>query len=170
MATATEKRACKATTKAGKPCTTGPLEDDDYCMAHTDQATREKAGFVAKNGKQGRHRKPRLVDLMREWLDDHPEVMGVIQDALQAERAVVVGNGPSAELVMVPDWPTRLVAYREFCDRCFGKPHQTSTVLTQDAVDRDIEELLRDLAANDRDTGKPGIAGTTPAAQSRAGV
>ena len=54
---------------------------------------------------------------------------------------------------MVPDHPTRIAAIREFLDRGYGRPKQSSdiTVITQDWVDQQIAELEAELAGNDPD-------------------
>ena len=89
------KRACHGTTKAGKPCKAAPLHDSDYCLAHTDEETRLSTGFGAPG--TGRPRNPRAVDVLKERIEAGiDEVLKPLWDALTAERAVVVGNGPGA--------------------------------------------------------------------------
>jgi hypothetical protein len=87
------------------------------------------------------------------------KVLDPLWDALQAERAVVVGNGPSATMEMVPDYSTRIAAVRELLDRGYGRPKQSSevTVVTQDAIDVAIERMERELAERDGDSGEPGV-------------
>lgn len=164
------KRSCKGKTKAGKACKAPPVKGHDHCMGHLDRETKEKLGFGGSQPGSGRPRKPRMIDLMREWIEDHPEVFGVVQDALKAERAIVVGNGPTAHTEMVPDWPTRIVAFREIVDRAYGRPHQSSevTVITEDTIEQAIKELEAQLARNDQDRGKPGVDRALQTAQERA--
>ena len=55
--------------------------------------------------------------MLRERLEreiERNETLSVLFDALGAERAVVVGNGPTAHVQHVPDIPTRLAAVRSF--------------------------------------------------------
>jgi hypothetical protein len=166
------RRSCKELNAQGKPCGGAPLAGLDVCIAHADEQTKAKLGFGgAENGaKGGKPRKLRTVDLMREWVEDHPEAFGVIKDALKAEKAVVVGTGPTAALEMVPDWPTRIVAFRELMDRSYGRPVQASevTVITEDVIDQAIRDLEAELARNDRDPGQPGEAGAAQGTQSTA--
>jgi hypothetical protein len=126
--------------------------------------------FVGGRPGSGRPRKPREIDVIREWIEERTgEIAAALWvTAFTAERAVVVGNGPTAHIVMVPDEPIRLASRKELLDRGYGRPQQSAeiTVIAQDQVDREIAELLRKLDANDRDSGEQGVAGTSPAAQS----
>jgi len=66
-------------------------------------------GFVANNGKAGRPRAPRVVDVVRGRIEqDFDRRYRVLVEAREAEHAVVVGSGPSARIEMVPDHATRL--------------------------------------------------------------
>lgn len=116
------KRACKATTKAGKPCKAAPLSDQDFCLAHADAETREKTGFVADNGKGGRKPNPRAVDVLRERLEaDIDKVLNPLFTAAEATRTYTDSNGDTHEL---DDHQIRIVAIRELLDRAYGKPKQ----------------------------------------------
>ena len=149
MATATEKRQCKGTNKAGKPCKAGPMKASDYCVIHAQDNGEIERVFGGKQPGAGRPRKPREIDVIRESIEANVGAIDrLLQEAEQAERAVVVGNGPSAELIMVPDWPTRIVAARERLDRGYGRPHQSSdiTVITEDALTQAIRGWEADAA------------------------
>lgn len=126
----TDKRACKGTTRAGKPCKAPPLHGGDFCMAHADAKTRESAGFIARNGKQGRPRKPTVIEAIREKVEAQADevVAKLWHMANNAERAVVVGTGPQARVEIVPDHDLRLKALRELLDRSHGKPKQATEI------------------------------------------
>lgn len=143
------KRTCHGTTRKGTSCKAAPLKDGDHCLAHADAKTRESVGFVAANGKGGRPRKPRVVDLMREWVEEHPEAFGVIQEALKAERAIVVGNTKDAYVEYVPDWPTRIVAFKELMDRAYGKAQSTHHIVSTDEFMDRVADMEAEFAALD---------------------
>lgn len=146
------KRDCKGDTRSGKPCKAAPLKGSDYCLAHADEKTRVATGFGAKDAGNGRPRKPRVVDVILARIEDKvDEVFDVLWEAAHAQRAVVVGSGPTAFVEMVPDHPTRIAAARELLDRGYGRPHQSSevTVVTADMLTRHLEELEARLARND---------------------
>ena len=116
------KRKCKGKTKAGKACKAAPLKGKDVCLAHADEKDRVSTGFGVTGG---RPRKPRVVDVVRERIEeDMDEWYAVLIEARSAMRSVVVGNGPSAYVAEVPDHPTRLRAFAEVMDRAYGKPKQ----------------------------------------------
>lgn len=139
-----EKRACSATTKAGTPCQSPPLAGTELCMAHSPAKVRESRGFVADNGKAGRPRSPRAVDVLRERIEqDIDAVIAPLWEALAAEKSVVVGNGPSAHVESVPDLPTRIAAARELLDRGYGKPKQATEL--SGAVGLTLADLFSEL-------------------------
>ena len=118
-------RRCTATTKQGKPCRSRPLAGSDKCLAHSDAQTRTDLHFVS----QGRPRRPREIELVQEVADEFKAQMrAVLTDGLVADRAVVVGNGPTAYVETVPDHPQRLATFKEIIDRLHGKPQQTTTI------------------------------------------
>lgn len=124
------KRACKATTKAGSPCPSPPLTDEDFCLAHSPAETRASLGFSGEAGKLGgRPRKPSTLEMYRERFEaEHAEWWNVLAKAREAKRAIVVGTGPKARVEYVDDIPTQLAAFREVMDRVFGKPKQAVDV------------------------------------------
>lgn len=145
-------RDCKGVTKSGKQCKAVPLKDTDYCLAHADEKTRVATGFGAKDRGNGRPRKQRVVDVIRERIEDKvDEMFAILWEAAHAERAVVVGNGPQAYVEMVPDHPTRRAAVAELLDRGYGRPHQSSevTVITEDVITQAIAKLEAELGGND---------------------
>lgn len=122
-------RRCTGTTKAGKPCRANPMKDRDVCLAHADEETRGSARFGGPQPGSGRPPAPRAVDLLRERMEaDLDQVLGPLWDALVADRAIVVGNGPQAYVENVPDHGVRITAVREMLDRSYGKPKQQTEV------------------------------------------
>jgi len=152
------KRACHGTTKAGNPCSRPPMRDGDYCIGHADKETKEAKGFGGPQQGSGRPRKPRTVDLMREWVEDHPEAFGVIKEALSAKRAIVVGNTKDAYVEYVPDWPTRIVAFKELMDRAYGKSKTFAehTIITDDVLAQAMRTMEEEFARLDRSDSQPG--------------
>jgi hypothetical protein len=89
------------------------------------------------------------VDVIREDIERRiGSINEALREAMQAERPVVVGNGPVARMEMVPDWPTRIMAMRELLDRGYGRPRQASevTVITQDDIEQAIERMEAEVA------------------------
>lgn len=71
----------------------------------------------------GRRRMPKEV---RDMLDAAtPKAAKTLVDALEAERAVVIGSGDAAYCEMVPDYDLRIKAANSVLDRMYGKPTQT---------------------------------------------
>jgi hypothetical protein len=142
-----DKRTCKGTNSQGKPCKAAPLTDSDYCLAHADEKTRVSTGFGAPGN--GRPRKPRAVDVLRERIEANIDrVLDPLWDALTADRAMVVGNGPTAHVELASDHPTRIAAARELLDRAYGRTRQSSevTVITEDMIDQAIRRMEAELA------------------------
>jgi hypothetical protein len=153
------KRKCSGTSKKGTPCRAIPLKPGtvlkgvtvtgNWCSTH-DPDLPESARIQGAQPGAGRPRKPRVVDLMREWVEDHPEAFGVIQEALQADRAVVVGNTKDAYVEYVPDWPTRIVAFKELMDRAYGKPTQSVQIVSRDDFMERVADMEAEFAALDK--------------------
>jgi hypothetical protein len=86
-------------------------------------------GFRADNGSAGRPAKPRVVDLVRERIEaEIDEWLKVLEDAREAVSTIVVGTGPNARTVVVPDFSARLKAFQVAFDRGYGRPKQTADV------------------------------------------
>jgi hypothetical protein len=123
---------CGGLNKAGEPCKANALKDSDppRCLAHSDATLRESVGFVPDNGHAGRKPVPKPTELMTRKLEELVE-QNIEQwakayvDGLNADRAVVVGNGPTAHVENVPDIPTRINAAEKLNDRILGKPRQS---------------------------------------------
>lgn len=70
----------------------------------------------------------RLREDVRQMLvEATPKAARRVIEALDAERAVVVGNGPSARVEMIPDHDVRIKAYDAIMNRIHGKPSQEIT-------------------------------------------
>lgn len=150
-----ENKKCKATTKAGKPCKSPPIKGEAFCLSHAPADYRESVGFRADNGKGGRPRNPRAVDILREKLEaDIDRVVDPLFDALAADAGMTVSVKGGGELLeMVPDHQTRIKAVRELFDRAYGRPTQVTELsgpdggaietLAQLPTDKEYEERYR---------------------------
>lgn len=161
---------CDAITKKGKQCTRAALEGHATCLSHASKEVKESRGFGGAQKGAGRPKQPRVVDLLREKLDEHADqVLQVFVDAMTADRGVVVGNGPEAHVEYVPDHPTRIRAAESYLDRVVGKPRQAVEVTGAEGQplippalptgadwDRDLQNVLRDLEAPAASNGSNG--------------
>jgi hypothetical protein len=64
-----------------------------------------------------------LCERLAELNDD---AIRALTDALAADRALVVGQGPTAWVATAPDHAVRLSAAKELWDRLYGRPSQTT--------------------------------------------
>ena len=103
--------ACKATTKAGKPCKAPPLKDSTFCLAH-DEKAREKARFSGRQEKAGRKPKPRLIDVLRAEVEERMDEI----------------TAPFWEGLHSDDMDTRQKSAKELLDRAYGKPTQATEI------------------------------------------
>lgn len=144
-------RACKATTKAGKPCKAPPLDSGDFCIAH-DRNSKKDLGFGGSQPGSGRPPKPRIVDVLRERVENEiDEWLEPFYEGRTATRHVVVGNGPTAHVEEVPDIPTRMAASREVLDRTHGKSKQVNEITGADGGP--VKLTLADLIGDDDEAG-----------------
>jgi hypothetical protein len=135
------RRRCKGETEDGD-CRANPLKDSDYCLAHSDATTRESVGFIAANGKAGRPKNPRAVDVLRERLEERVDaVLDVLWDGLEADLVTVSGSGEDAERNIEPDHRIRITAAREILDRAYGRPRQTTEVSGPDGGPLTVVDL-----------------------------
>jgi hypothetical protein len=125
--------SCSATTRKGQPCKVAPLKGSEYCRAHDptlpdssrfgSPAQAAVAGSAPKPHKLGA--REAMNEAFLEAAREHRDaIIAAYIDGLDAERTVVVGNGPSAFTESVPDPPTRLTAAEKLTDRVIGKPRQ----------------------------------------------
>ena len=128
-------------------------------MAHADAKTRESVGFVPDNGKAGRPRSPKVLEVLRERVEANVDrYLKPLEDALSAQRGLVVGDGSHARVEYVEDYGTRIKAVREIFDRALGKPTQYVDVTTREEeseVDREIRDLLGQMERLPSSNGKP---------------
>lgn len=116
-------RQCSATTKAGTACSAPPLEGMDTCMAHAPAEVRESRGFVAANGKGGRPRVAKPIEVMQQRIEERiDEVLRAYFDALEAEVYSLDGEA------LGPRHETRMKAADALLDRVYGRPTQRSEV------------------------------------------
>lgn len=122
------RRRCKATTKRNTPCMAAPLKDQDVCLAHADEEVRISTDF-GYGPRPGRPPNPKPVEVLREKIENDIEKwLAPYEEALRAERGVVVGNGPEAHVELVPDIPTRMKAADAVLDRIYGKAKQATEI------------------------------------------
>lgn len=122
------RRRCQGKTKAGKRCRAYPLHGAKLCLAHTDEKTREKVGFGGAQEGAGRPRNPRVVDVLREWVEEHAqELLSPYVDGLRSTVLVRVRVDGEDEAVLteLPDIELRQKTAERLQDRVYGKPRQT---------------------------------------------
>jgi hypothetical protein len=166
------KRACKGTTTKGKPCGAVPLKPGtlidgvtvtgEWCRQH-DLNLPDSARIGGATQGAGRPPKPRVIDVILASITERAgEIDAGLWEATKAERGVVVGSGENAALEMVPDWPTRLAAYRELMDRGHGRPRQVAevTVINDALLEQKVREWEAAADERDRERGSAGsVAG-----------
>lgn len=162
---------CSSLTRKGQPCKAHPVLGTDKCMAHQDEEAKQSMGFGGAQEGAGRPPKPSAADFLREWFQEHEgEILDAMTNALRAERAVVVGNGPKARIEMVPDNGEQMRAVREAFDRYFGRPRQEVEISASEGTgmgaviitDPELQEAARELlhrAAQAAGEDEPGGAG-----------
>lgn len=129
------KTKCAGTSKkTGQPCNAYALTDGPYCLAHADAETREKVGFIPDNGKGGRPKNPRVVDVIREKVEARAdEILGAMFEALEADQGIALSiKGGGMEIACIPDHRTRLMAAKDLLDRAYGKPKQQTEITGAD--------------------------------------
>lgn len=169
MATTAVARCCKGTNKAGAPCGSRPLRGKDFCFAHDEESKASGRFGGPEHGKLGgRPRRPREIELIQQVAEEKKaQLRAVYVDGLEADRAVVVGNGPSAHVEHVADHPHRLRTAESILDRLHGKPATTIDANVQqhtlqvnlDASDPDTRGLIADLLRRRPASASDSIAG-----------
>lgn len=141
-------RRCKAKTKAGKRCKANSQKDREVCIAH-DEERRGSVGFGGAQPGSGRPRKPKVIEVLRERIEENIDFwLQPLVDGITADAAKVVGDGEHARLEFHADHPTRIKAQREALDRAFGKAAQSVDVkhsAEESQLDTEIRELLAKL-------------------------
>ena len=88
------QKRCKATTRAGKPCTAWPLKGGKFCLAHSDAVTRASVRFTPEAGKLGgRPAVPKATDIQRQLVEDNILVLWSPHFAALGYRIVFGGDG-----------------------------------------------------------------------------
>ncbi len=129
------KRKCRGENKRGGPCGANPLKPGteiegvfvtgEWCRQH-DPNLPDKARIGGAQPGAGRPRKPRVVDVLRDRIEDEVDQwLDVLQDARVAVKVVgVLGEGEMAEPIEVEDHAVRLKALSIALDRAYGRPRQ----------------------------------------------
>ena len=168
------KRKCHGTTAAtGKPCRATPLRSGTviegiavsgkWCRTHDEDLPASANLDQVRTPDQmgGRPRKPRAVDVLKEWMEAHiDEALAPLKEGLTATKSVVVGNGKDAHIEQVPDIPTRMRASQELLDRGYGRPKQTVDAMV--VTDADLWERIQTMEGELADIGDPGAEGDDP--------
>jgi hypothetical protein len=142
-------KTCAGKTKKGKRCRSTSVRDNGYCFAHQPEEVRKSHGFGGPQPGAGRPRKPRVVDVLRQRIEqDIDHWLGPLERGVVAERGVVVGDGPTAHVEYVDDIPTQIKAHREAFDRAFGRPTQPVADVTE-SIDDEIRDMLAEMDAKD---------------------
>lgn len=163
---------CSAETQAGAPCPQfaqrvtlrGKRYQLKTCIMHASDPIKKELGLIGHaRGGPGRKKHPTAPDILRERFEaDARRYLKPYEDALEAMRAVVVGNGASAHIQMVADLTTRLKASEAILDRVVGKPKQITELTGGDApleiVVPTDHKRERDVAAILAESGALGTA------------
>jgi hypothetical protein len=165
---AKERRRCSAKTKRGTDCRAWALEGKDTCLAHSDSKTRESAGFIARNGKQGRPHLPTPTEIARNLIEEnvavvlepHFRTLGytiAVEDGelhlyeREEGPAKICGESRDGDIVMSPydNLGAMIAAAEKLLDRIYGRPKSVSEskleVTSRSQMDREIERLTEQL-------------------------
>jgi hypothetical protein len=154
------KRRCKGTNKAGERCGAAPLKGSDYCRAHDPDVSgsarfgsHEQAKAAGDLG--GRPKAPRVVDVMRERVEE--DVDRILVPYFDALEGAVVHATFEGEVLPSdhPDIGARIAAAEKLLDRVYGRPKQAlehagpdgSAIRTEDAGAIDPSKLNRQQRA-----------------------
>ena len=152
-----EKRACKELNARAEPCGAPPLQPGTViegvaasggdCRQHDlDLPDSPRIGGATPGA--GRKPKPRVVDIIRESIEERSgEVLDALRAALKADRALVRRQRTGGTSSWCPITRTRIVAARELLDRTYGRSRQASevTVITEDMIDQAIRRMEEEL-------------------------
>ena len=147
------KRKCNGIKDDGSACGAAPLKDNDYCLAHSDQETRELIGFGGAQPGAGRPAKPKPSEIARELVEEHIE--STIRPHFNALGYEVVIDENGAHLEEKSDGGAKLYgeskdgyinvsehddlgamiqASEKLLDRVYGRPKQVSEVSGPDGA------------------------------------
>lgn len=166
------KRRCKGKTKKGTRCKAAPLTDSDFCLAHSDEETRESAGFGGPQEGAGRPRRPRIIEVLQERIEaDIDRWLAPLEAALEEGKPVLMWNGPERkhEIKFVPDPNLGMKALKLALDRAYGRPRQEVELTGQgggaleiEFQDPEVREAMHGLvrAVADARASEPGGSGS----------
>lgn len=82
---------------------------------------------------RGRKKKQTAAQIMRQRFEAEADrYLKPFEEALEALKPVVVGNGASAHVEMHPDVALQLKAANDILDRIYGRPKQVSEITGAD--------------------------------------
>lgn len=111
----------------------GEVKRYKLCLGHLLKAVgpakiEERFGIKLSGNRGGRRpRKPSAIEMLRHKAEEEygtDAILAPYFEGLTAERALVVGNGPSAFVEMVPDIELSMKATDRILDRVYGKARQ----------------------------------------------
>ena len=141
MAKTDDTPRCAAQNRAGEPCKAHPLKGTDRCRAHPIAPDPARFGSPEQAAEAGASPKParKLTTILLRKLEARADdVVEALLEGLEADKAVVVASGDTAEVEMVPDVPVRLRAAAEIWDRAEGKPRQALELTGEDGGPIDV--------------------------------
>lgn len=172
---------CTAANKAGNRCgapkaTLKTLDGDikryRVCIGHLTKAVgsrkmAEVFGFkFGSDAGTGRHPRPSALEVIRHMVEEEhgiDEVVRPLFEGLNASRAVVVGNGPSAHVETVGDPEVAMKAAERILDRVYGKPKQTTELSGPDGGPISVEVPTGEERQQQVASLLAGALGATPA-------
>lgn len=133
------------------------MKDADYCATHNPELPAESRFGSPQQAREAAtgvvRRYPRLREVTERKLEEQADrIVDAQLEALDATRAIVVGEGEDAYVEHHPDYLTRLRAGDTLLSRALGKPAQSldvqsesrSITLTLDATDPETRATLHD--------------------------
>jgi hypothetical protein len=121
---------CAGTKRNGDRCGANAIKGTDRCISHSDEETKKNAGFGGPQEGAGRPAQIKPTEALNQAFleaarEHRDKIIGAYIEGLEADKSLVVGNGPSAHVASVPDIPTRITAAEKLTDRVVGKPRQS---------------------------------------------
>ena len=133
------------------------------CVMHAPKAIKDELGISdPPRGNVGRKKKQTASQILRDRFEAEADrYLQPFEDAIEAMKAVVVGNGASAHVEMYEDFALRLKACNDLLDRIYGRPKQVTEFsgVDGDAIEVSVpndDERKQALAAVLASTGALG--------------
>jgi hypothetical protein len=139
-----KRRACKGTTKKGKPCGAPPMKDSDLCLSH-DRKAKEERGFGGPQAGSGRPRLPTPTEVARDLVEQNIAIIlrphfrtlgfdvetgknGVVLVPLAEGGAKLYGESREGVINASPyeDLGAQIAAADKLLDRIYGRPKQAT--------------------------------------------